>query len=409
MTVSNAPTASGGPVAEAERLDFLDVLRGVAVLAIFVVNIKAMAQPFAYYANASLWTGEHDMTVAALQAFLVEDKWRTVFTALFGAGLALAADRAAARGASGLGLMSRRLFLLALFGLAHLLLIWMGDILFTYALAGFVAMWFRNAGARVLLRLGVAAVVVGLAWTALFNAGPALVPEVRAEFEPILWGSDPEALAQERASLLGGVGDHLAMRLDSIGPYILLYFLAGGHWLETVGIMLFGMWAYRIGFFSFRLPVSAYGAAALAGFALAFALDAARWTVLTGSGWDFTAYSLSLPLNQMDGYFGAVGYAALVGLAVRSGLAPRAFAATGRMAFTNYIACSLIGTTLFYGHGFALFGQLTNLQLMGVVAAVWALILIWSPLWLARFRFGPLEWLWRSLTYGRVQPFSKQG
>ena len=408
MTVSNTPTASGGPVAAAERLDFLDVLRGVAVLAIFVVNIKAMAQPFAFYANASLWTGEHDMTVAAFQAFLVEDKWRTIFTALFGAGLALAAERAAARGARGLGLMSRRLFLLALFGLAHLLLIWMGDILLTYALAGFIAMWFRNASARVLLRFGVIAVVVGLVWTGLFNAGPALVPEVRAEIEPMLWGSAPDVIADESASLLGGVGDHLAMRVEAFAPYILLYFLAGGYWLETVGIMLFGMWAYRIGFFSFRLPVRAYVLAALAGFAVALALDTARWMILIGSDWYFTAYSLSLSLNQMDGYFGAIGYAALIGLVVRFGFAPRAFAAAGRMAFTNYIACSVIGTTLFYGHGFALFGQLTNLQLMGVVAAVWALILIWSPLWLARFRFGPLEWLWRSLTYGRVQPFLKQ-
>lgn len=402
MSVSNAPTA------EAERLNFLDVLRGAAVLAILVVNIKAMAQPFAYYANASLWTGEYDVTVAALQAFLVEDKWRTIFTALFGAGLALAADRAAARGSSGRGLMIRRLSLLALFGAMHLLLIWMGDILFTYALAGFIAMWFRHASARTLLRIGAVALVVGLLWTAAFNAVPAFIPDVRAEIEPMLWGTDAAALAEEREILLGGVGDHMAMRFESFGSYIFLYFLLGGYWLETVGIMLFGMWAYRIGFFSFRLGAGVYVAAALAGAAGAVATDAARWTILTQSGWDFAAYCLTIPLNQIDGLFGAVGYAALVGLIVRAGVAPRALAAAGRMAFTNYIACSLIGTTLFYGHGFALLGRLTNLQLMGVVLAVWALILIWSPLWLARFRFGPLEWLWRSLTYGRAQPFLRR-
>lgn len=402
MSISTAPTA------EAERLDFLDVLRGAAVLAIFVVNIKAMAYPFAYYANASLWPGEYDMTVAAVQAFLVEDKWRTIFTALFGAGLALAADRAASRGASGRGLMIRRLLLLAVFGAMHLLLIWMGDILLTYALAGLIAMWFRNAGARTLLLFGSIAVGIGLVWTGLFNAAPAFIPEVRAEIEPILWGTDADALAEEKATMLGGVDGHLATRFESFVPYIFMYFLVGGYWLETVGIMLFGMWAYRIGFFSFRLGVGVYAVAALVGFVGAVAVDATRWTVLTQSGWDFTAYSVTIPLNYIDGFFGAVGYASLVGLIVRFGAAPRALAAAGRMAFTNYIACSVIGTTLFYGHAGGLFAQFTNLQLMGVVAAVWAAILIWSPLWLSRFRFGPLEWVWRSLTYGRVQPLLRQ-
>lgn len=401
MTVVTAPTT------DTDRLDFLDVLRGFAVLAIFVVNIKAMGQPFAYYANASLWTGEYDMTVAALQAFLIEDKWRTIFTALFGAGLALAGERAAARGVSGLGFMSRRLFFLALFGLVHLLLIWMGDILFAYALAGFLAMWFRNASAKTLLRLCIASIFVALLWTGAFNSAPALIPEVRAEIEPLLWGVDPEALNEERASMLGGVADHIQARLTAAPEYILLYFLAGGHWLETLGIMFAGMWAYRIGFFSFRLSARVYLIAAIVGFAIAVALDTTRWTILTNSDWDFSAYSFTQTLNQLDGYFGAIGYASLVGLMVRSGFAPRAFAAAGRMAFTNYIACSLIGTTIFYGHGFGLFGALNNLQLMGVVMATFTAILVWSPLWLSKFRFGPLEWLWRSLTYGRVQPLLK--
>lgn len=395
------------PTGETDRLDFLDVLRGFAVLAIFVVNIKAMASPFAYYANSSLWTGEHDMTVAAVQAFLVEDKWRTIFTALFGAGLALFADRAAVKGFGGAGLMARRLFFLALFGLFHLLLIWIGDILFAYALAGFLAMWFRRSSARLLFRLTIGCIVVALLWTGLFNVAPALIPEVRAEIEPILWGSDAEMLQQENAAFLGGVAEHIAWRIKGASEYILIYFLAGGHWLETMGVMFAGMWAYRIGFFSFRFGAGVYLMTALIGFAIALGLDATRWTILTGSDWDFAAYSLTQPLNQLDGYFGAIGYAGLIGLLVRSGFKPRAFAAAGRMAFTNYIACSLIGTTLFYGHGLGLFGSLTNLQLMGVVFAVWIAVLTWSPLWLSKFRFGPLEWLWRSLTYGRFQPLRK--
>ncbi|MBT8471202.1 MAG: hypothetical protein KJN99_01275, partial [Marinicaulis sp.] len=140
--------ATTTPIGEADRLDYLDILRGLAVLAIFAVNIKAMLAPFPYYSNATLWTGEYDRLVTALQVFFIEDKWRTIFTALFGAGLALIAERTAMRDSGSLGLLSRRLFFLFIFGLIHLLAIWMGDILFAYALCGFLAMWFRNAAAK---------------------------------------------------------------------------------------------------------------------------------------------------------------------------------------------------------------------------------------------------------------------
>lgn len=396
------------PVGERERLDYLDILRGLAVLAIFVVNIKAMLAPFPYYMNATLWPGEHDMTVAAIQAFLVEDKWRTIFTALFGAGLALIAERAAARGAGSLGLLARRLFFLALFGLFHLLCIWSGDILFPYAVTGFLAMWFRRAGAKTLMRWSIACLAVAVVWNTVFAIGPAAIPEVRAEFEPMLWGSDPDFLQEEMDSMLGGVGAQFESRLTAAREFILFYMFAGGFWLTTLGIMLAGMWGYRTGFLTGAASSQTYIRAAAAGLGAAVLLDTVRWTLISFYNWDFVVFSYAQVLNQLDGFAGAIGFAGLVGWLVRSGWAPKAVAATGRMAFTNYIACSLIGTTLANGHGFGLFGSLTNLQLMLIVFAVWAAILIWSPLWLARFRFGPLEWLWRSLTYGKLQPFRRQ-
>ena len=401
-------TAETAPVGERDRLDYLDILRGVAVLAIFAVNIKAMLAAFPYYSNASLWPGEFDMAVAALQAYVIEDKWRTVFTALFGAGLALIAERAAAKGVGSLGLLSRRLFFLALFGLFHLLAIWVGDILFTYAVAGFLAFWFRNAGARTLLLTGAASLFVAVLWNTAFAAAPAMIPEVRAEIEPFLWGTDPAYLEEDAQTMLGGVGGHLEQRFTSAQEYIFIYFFAGGYWLETFALMLAGMWAFRIGFFTGAASRRTYAIAAVAGLGCAVVLDTIRWTLMNVHGWDFAAYCYLQIFNQLDGYAGAVGYAGLIGFLVRLGWAPHAVAATGRMAFTNYIACSLIGTTLAYGHGFGLYGALTNLQLLMITVAVWAAILVWSPLWLARFRFGPLEWLWRSLTYGEVQPFRRR-
>ena len=408
LNKGNVMAVESAPVGERDRLDYLDILRGVAVLAIFAVNIKAMLAAFPFYSNASLWPGEFDMAVAALQAYVIEDKWRTIFTALFGAGLALIAERAAAKGAGSLGLLSRRLFFLMLFGLFHLLAMWVGDILFTYAVAGFLALWFRNAGAKTLFRVGAASLVVAVLWNTAFAAAPAMVPEVRAEIEPFLWGTDPAYLEDDAQTMLGGVGGHLASRFTSAQEYIFLYFLAGGHWLETFALMLAGMWAYRIGFFTGAASRRTYAIAAVAGLGCAFAFDTIRWTLLNYSDWDFAAYSYLQIFNQLDGYAGAVGYAGLVGLLIHRGWTPHAVAATGRMAFTNYIACTLIGTTLAYGHGFGLYGALTNLQLLMITFATWAAILVWSPLWLARFRFGPLEWLWRSLTYGKAQAFRRR-
>lgn len=396
-----------GPIGDAGRLAYLDVLRGLAVLAIFMVNIKAMMAPFAYYANASLWSGPFDMHIAAIQAFLVEDKWRTIFTALFGAGLALIGERMDARGQSPYGFLVRRLAFLALFGLAHLLLIWNGDILFTYAVGGFLALWFLRKSTRAVFWWMIGCLFVAFIWTSLFSAGPALSSEVRAEIEPFLWGTDPAEIERTLAVMRGGVSGQLGERAYEAQQYIFFYFLIGGHWLETLGIMLAGMWAYRTGFLKGQLSAAVYLTTAFIGLGLAWTIDAFRWTTINQYEWDFAAASFLEPANQLDGYFGAIGYSGLVGFLCLRGWAPKALSATGRMAFTNYIACSLIGTTLAYGHAGGLFGHLTNLQLMGVVAATWIAILVWSPLWLDRFRFGPLEWLWRSLTYWRIQPMDR--
>ena len=112
-------------------------------------------------------------------------------------------------------------------------------------------------------------------------------------------------------------------------------------------------------------------------------------------------------VGGIEGLLGAIGYAGLVNLFVRLGGALRPVSAAGRMAFTHYIACSLIGTTLAYGHAGGRLGEVTLAQAMIVVGITWLGMLIVSPLWLAVFRFGPLEWLWRSLTYGKVQPFMR--
>lgn len=405
--ISNLTAPShAGPVTGAERISYLDILRGFAVMAIFIVNIKGMAMPFAFYMNGSAWDSELEQHIAGIQKFLVDDKWRTNFTALYGAGLAMMWSRLEARG-EGRGILWRRNTLLLAFGLMHLLLIWIGDILTSYALAGFLAVLFVRRSIKWLFISAAIMLVFGWLWTSLFAMGPVFDEELSAKLSGFMWDSTSEEVAKEIAAYQGGVGEQLMSRVSSAGEYMLMYFLLGGHWLVTLGLMVMGMALFRSGFYAGSLSRGTYLTFAIIGLGAAWALDAFQLREITSSGWSFETFSMMMPVATLDGWLGAFGYAALVGVLVRAGLSFRRVAAVGRMAFTNYIACSLIGTTFAGGHALGWYGEANLGQLMVIVGATFVAMLIWSPLWLHYFRFGPLEWVWRSLTYGRVQKFRR--
>jgi uncharacterized protein len=407
MTPLHGATTPDGPTRPTDRLDYLDTLRGFAVMAIFIVNIKAMGMPFAYYSNGALWATDLNQWIASIQMFLVDDKWRTIFTALYGAGLVLIGDRMDARDAGG-GRLYTRNFWLMVFGAIHLLLIWGGDILFVYGLVGLIAMQFRRMRARGLFVWGLILLVLGLVWSSLFEMGPAFSAELRAELEPFLWGTDPTALADDIAAMRGGFVEQTAARWENALGYIGFYYLIGGHWLLTLGNMVVGMALFRAGFLRGEWGAITTLVIAIIALAISYGLDAFQIDALAASGNDFGKAVMLTPIAAVDGFAGALGYAALVSSLMAWGLRLPPVAAVGRMAFTNYIACSLIGTTLAGGHAFGLYGSFALTELMGIVIATFVAMLIWSPLWLSVFAFGPLEWLWRSLTYGRLQPLRRR-
>ncbi len=392
------------PTAPTTRYIGLDILRGVAVLAIFVVNIKAMGALFPYYTNASLWPGPHDMTIAMAQAFAIDDKWRTIFTALFGAGLVLFTENAVAKGRDAHRLMTRRLLFLLLFGLVHLLMIWVGDILTIYALAGFVAMRFVSFETTRLWRWAAILFALSVVWILTFDFLTALDPFVRTQLKQTVWEIPADQVSDAMAPYLGTPLDQFEDRMGKAVGYIVFYYIMGGRLLDTVAVMLAGMALWQSGFLKGQWRPSHYLRSALASLGVASALSALRWGAFVRSDWAYEAFVTWDALNLLIGPAGGFGFAALVMLFSRKARRAGPFARAGRMAFTNYIACSLIGTSLFYGHGLGLFGQLTLAEMMLIVGATFILLLIFSSLWLALFRFGPLEWLWRSLTYGKIQP-----
>ena len=415
MSEASSPsTAQAAPVQGEERLVALDFIRGVAVLGILFANITAYAHPrLAYFWPGALPGGgtAADRWIWLFQFVAVDGKFRGIFTLLFGAGLALFVDRQRAGGGSG-GVQLRRLVLLGTFGLAHFYLLFTGDILFLYAVAGLGALAFIDMEPRRQAWLGVVWYLVASALLALPLATPAMV-----EYFPALAASPAEAqglaaawqdrLAEadaERAVMAGGdLAAIIAYRWHEQSGYLSGYaFLA---LLDTIPLMLLGAALLRLGLFAGEVPRRRIIGWSWAGIVVgaASALLLGLWVMARG----FAPYLTSFVFNGASAPLRLpmiVGMTALLALwaprAATGWLGERVVAA-GRMAFSNYIGTSLLMALVFQGWAGDLFGRFGRAELLVVVLLGWAVMLRWSRPWLQRFRYGPLEWLWRCLTYGR--------
>ena len=399
-------TAGGaaGPVYPADRIDALDVLRGFALLGILVVNIQLFAMPAAAYFNPTVFG---DLEGANFQVWLGtrllgDQKFMTIFSMLFGAGIVLMASRAVP-GAAPRRVHYRRMGWLALCGLLHAHLLWGGDILFLYAVCGMLVYPLRGWSPRRLLVAGTATLGVASAISMGAAASwPAWSADAQAAFIAEAWQPTPAMIARELAAYRGGWLDQLPVRSAQAFGFETVAALAWGIW-RAGGLMLIGMGLFKLDVFGARRSRGFYGTLAAAGLLLGLPLEA--WGVVLDFryGWDIWSFFQGEQFNHWASVAVSLGYVGLVMLACRTAAlhtATRPLAAVGRTALTNYLLQTMICTTIFYGHGLGYYGSVDRLGQFGVVAGVWALQLVASPLWLRRYRFGPAEWVWRSLTYG---------
>ena len=397
-------TATDAPVARGDRYDSLDILRGLAVLMIFSVNVRAMLQPFWVQGDPSVWSGPHDLAIDRALQFAVDGKWMSIFAMLFGAGLMLIHDKTLTRGVPPRDRIVRRQLWLMGFGLVHMLLIWLGDILVSYGVTGLVVMTMLGLRSRTIAVWAAASILGAVVLLSGLGLMMSLIPPEELAAGGMTMTAD--LVEAEVAAKAGGIGAQILWRLQA-GALIVFNSVTALPFL--IGYMLVGVLGYRSGFLLAQWNATAYAMVALPCLAAAWSIDA--WRIGSMGVWDGADGPYEILVAQylwagtIEGLLGGIGYAALVMALVRAGVRPRPLAAAGRMAFTNYILCSVIGTTLAAGHGGGLLGELTLAQAMGVVGVVWLAILVWSPLWLSRFRYGPLEWLWRSLSYGEMQAF----
>jgi uncharacterized protein len=399
------------PVAAHERIETLDVLRGFALLGILAMNIRAMAAPFsAYMYPYALF----DFTGASRAAYIFTGvvfdlKMMGLFSMLFGAGVLLYAAKPTASGKPPRALWFRRMFWLLVIGLVHAYLIWDGDILVPYALCGLLLLWWvRRFSAHVLLAGAIAFLAVGALLSVGYGMAWTSMPEAERAEALEIWMPTPEQAQQQLAVMLGGYTDVVAHRAAFVVLAQTLYFAMFFFW-RCGGMMLLGMALYKYGFLDGRRATRDYLIAATCvplGLALAWygtvALERVRFAMPERTVADMWNYAGAV--------LASVGYAAVLILVVKRGLVAglrRALAAVGQMAFSNYLLHSVITSALFLGWGLALAGRLDYSRQLVMVAAIWTLQLIWSPLWLRRYKFGPAEWLWRSLTYWERQPMRR--
>ena len=407
-----AEGAAGGSVAQDARIDSIDVLRGFALLGILVMNIQLFAMPEAAYFNP---TAYGDLEGANLYVWLggrllADQKFMTIFSMLFGAGIVLMTTRAEARGESG-RVHYRRMGWLGLIGLLHAHLLWFGDILFLYAVCGMLVYPLRRQSAGRLLAIGTATVAVAsMIFAGLQASLPSWPDDALAEVTVGAWQPTRAIVDGALATYRGGWLEQLPVRSASALGFETFMLAIWGGW-RAGGLMLIGMALYKLDVFSARLSRRFYGALVAAALVAGIPVEAYGVALDFEFGW---ALDWSLLQGRQFNYWPSIavglGYVGLVMLACRtSALRPatRPFAAVGQMALTNYLLQTVICTTIFYGHGLGYYGSVDRLGQLGIVIGVWTVQLIASPLWLRRFRFGPAEWLWRSLTYATRPPFRR--
>ena len=401
------------PVSSQGRIETLDVLRGFALLGILTMNIRGMAAPLsAYMYPYALFDYVGQSRIAYLFTSVAFDlKMMGLFSMLFGASALLYAAKSTGSGRPPRGLWFRRMGWLLAIGLVHAYFIWGGDILVPYALCGILILWWvRRLPPGALLGAAVALLAVGAALTIWHGLTWEGMTDAERAQEAAIMMPTPAQAREQLGWMLGSYTETVARHAPFVFMFQTLFFLSFFLW-RCSGMMLLGIALYKWGFLDGRRPTRAYAWTAAvcipAGLALAWygavALDRVQFALpqrIVLDLWNYTGAVMA-----------SVGYAAALILMVKVGALRRlrkALAAVGQMALSNYLLHSVVASALFLGWGFGLAGQLDYAEQLAVVVAIWIFQLALSPVWLARYRFGPAEWLWRSLTYWQRQPMRRE-
>jgi len=397
-----------GPVSSADRILYIDMLRGMALFGILAANMRGFDAPSLVYGNIKpLFHGTADLIAQGFIDIFIQAKFVTLFSFLFGLGFAVQMSRAEARGARFLSFYPRRLAALALFGLIHGLLIWWGDILLSYALGGALLLLFRNKSNK-----------VALWWAGIIFSAPVLV--MAGFYIAGIFGHIPEGM---RAKPPDMVKIHSVIDIYAHGTAVQKLHENLVVWKEelpavgfggyALGLFLLGLWVWRSGMVerlgeytpllkkvcAVCLPLG------LAGMVFVYEVDAHH---VPGSKFTFALF-LARAFYFPFAHVMSAGYAAGLAVLIQNDTWKRRFtpfAAVGRMALTNYLTESVVCTVFFYSTG--LYGRVGPAWGLVPTVVLYGAQVVFSNWWLASHRFGPMEWLWRGMTYGKFPSMRKE-
>ena len=424
------------PTTGKERINSLDIIRGIALFGILLMNIVGFGLYKAYYdpTNSGGATG-WDLKAWWINNMFFEGTMRGLFSMLFGAGIVLFNSRTI----NGLPSITvtdayfRRTLWLLLFGVIHAyLLLWAGEILFPYAVIGLIAYSFRNLNPKKLIIVGIC---FSLGLSALnvkdyYKTEKAFADYTTAvkvksltdtldkknkkamdEWETIVADkkATPEAyddLKKEYNKSYFSIvwyRSAIIQTRQSLGVYRM--------WIwDVFSMVLLGMAFFKNGIFKAEKSTRYYWIMLLAGYLVGVSVNYWETSYLMKHNFSIQAFYITDITHELGRVPTTIGHIGFIMLFIKSGILPflqRALAAVGQMAFSNYIMHTIICITIFLGFGFGMWGKLQRHELYYIVFSIWIFQLIISPLWLKYFRFGPLEWMWRSLTYWQRQPFKK--
>jgi uncharacterized protein len=406
-----APAIPLAPVAATERVEIIDIIRGMALFGILAANIRGFAGPArTYFMPHLFWPELHDRVAQAFVDAFVQGKFITIFAVLFGVGFGVQVDRALARNSKFNWTWTRRCLVLLLFGLVHGLAIWFGDILLVYALVGLMLLPFKRRKDKTLIVWAVILFLVPVALMSFVFLAVQLGAEIPAP--PMPTAADlqkVDALFSDGAWIDIQRARMTDARTQNWGFFPMFFW-------QILAFFLIGMVLWRKGFFR-PAPETLPRYRKIAAYALTLgvlgnvAMVAIRW-ILKPAPMPTTFAAFSAVLLQWFAVPAlSLGYVALLIVLFhderwRARIAP--FGAIGRTAFSNYLLQSVLGTLIFYSYGLGFFGDVGPAVLWPVTFVIFAIQLVLSRWWLERYRFGPMEWVWRKLTYRGRLPMRRE-
>ncbi|MGJ8680039.1 DUF418 domain-containing protein [Paraglaciecola sp.] len=399
---------------EKERFESIDALRGFALLGLLTMNFLTFSMPFSAYINplAYMPDASLNMTIFSLTHVFADQKFMGIFSLLFGASVLLVIQSAQRKGQTGAKLHYVRNIWLIVFGLLHAIFLWDGDILFIYGVCALFVYLFRHLPAILLLVLGVGIYLSSILY--FVNGSEAIAKLDQNSFDWLMgyWAPNSEAIAKEIGIYQGSYLEQLQNRLgtdeseENAGQDLFMLGLLLDGFSRSFGMMLIGMAAYKTGVLTGKKSERFYRIMSILGLVVGTPIVSLGLYMSWANGFSAT-YGLfegRIP-NHIASLFMVAGYVGAIHLIVLKKQFVKLqshLAAVGKLALTNYLAQSVIGSVVFYGWGLGLYGEVSRAQVFLIIPVVWLVQISFSVLWLRYFNYGPVEWVWRSLTYFRL-------